>query len=147
MPLLTTAASYLLAIGIVFFVLKLLFRPFERLTNELRAHIGQQAQKDTAINEVVGLLKTQINAIDEREAIAAQRMEEFMAHWKTSDQQYRQLFHELMAANNIGREQCRIHKMETDLQGRAIQDHDRRITGLEKEMKIVKQHQNDEYNC
>jgi hypothetical protein len=129
----------LFGLGALLLMVRLAFKPLVRVSEAFNAHVAKQDANETNVTEVIGLLKTQITAIDDRELKAGERMETFIAHWKTSDQQYRQLFHEIKAANIIGKEQCRLHKMENELQSRTIKEHERRIGTLEIDMVSVKQ--------
>jgi hypothetical protein len=128
----------LLCIGAISVMIRLAFKPLVRFTTEFKAHVATQDDKENSISEIIDLLKTQITSIDERENKATERMDQFIEHWKTSDQKYRQLFHELLAGNRIGKEQCRLHKMEVDLMVKTLKDHGERISDLELDMKTVK---------
>jgi len=125
-------------LGALLLMVRIAFKPLSTLTDTFKAHVAKQDANETNVSEVIELLKTQMEGIKEREIKAGERMEVFIAHWKESDQQYRQLFHEIKAANVIGKEECRLHKLEVELHSETLKDHGRRIGTLENDLKDVK---------
>jgi len=119
--------------------LKVVFKPIIGLTQRLDMHIVKQTDNEGNISEVITLLKDQIAGLDERDKKATEKMNKFVAHWRLSDQQNRQMMHGILAANNIAKEQCKVHQLRSDNHDHQLKLHSNKIGKLEAEIEIVKQ--------
>lgn len=133
MDALLNAGKYLLAtiavLGLITLSIRIALSGFKKA-------LEQNTQSQGAIYEglasAVDVLKMQIKATNEAQALTSEKLDRYIEQFKESDAQTRTYFHQFMAIFKLSESRCSMHKD-------VIAGYDKRIGQIETDVAQIKQ--------